>query len=196
MILEHDPVYTMGTSTTRGSGPFKASTNSLPYDIFRVERAGEATYHGPGQLVVYPILDLAFFDKDIDVYLRRMEQVVIDSLVSLGLSAEEVGRDKEQTGVWVGDDKIAAMGIKLRRWVTMHGISINVNPRMDYFSNIIPCGIRDKGVTSLHQLGLATTLDEFADVYWEHFARIFDVKASQALDYASSVKLLDNSLVL
>ena len=192
MMLEHDPVYTLGTATTEGSGPFQKSTSALPYDTFKVERAGEATYHGPGQLVVYPILDLAFFEKDIDLYLRRMEQVAIDSLVNLGLSAAEVGRVKGQTGVWVGEEKIAAMGIKLKRWVTMHGISINVNPRMEYFSNIVPCGIRDKGVTSLHKLGLEITMDEFAKIYWEHFARLFEVEAKQNLDRPESVEILDS----
>ena len=109
MMLEHDPVYTMGTATLKESGPFRRSSTSLPYDTYQVERAGEATYHGPGQLVVYPILDLAFFNKDIDFYLRQMEQVAIDSLVTLGLSQADVGRVEGQTGVWVGDEKIAAM---------------------------------------------------------------------------------------
>ena len=192
MMLEHDPVYTMGTATLKESGPFRRSSTSLPYDTYQVERAGEATYHGPGQLVVYPILDLAFFNKDIDFYLRQMEQVAIDSLVTLGLSQADVGRVEGQTGVWVGDEKIAAMGIKLRRWVTMHGMSINVNPRMEYFSNIVPCGIRDKGVTSLHQLGLATSVDDCGSVYLEHFAKLFQVEASEILDHDESKELLKN----
>ena len=191
VMLEHDPVYTLGTSTKKGSGPFQASTKKLPFDIFKIERAGEATYHGPGQFVVYPILDLTYFEKDINSYLRLMEQVVIDSLISCGIPSSEVGRVEGQTGVWVKGEKIAAMGIKLKRWVTMHGISININPRMEYFSNIVPCGIRDKGVTSLHKLGHPLSLEEYAQVYLWHFERLFEVEAKEDVDGTCTAEVLN-----
>lgn len=195
LILEHEPVYTLGTATTEGSGPFHPSSVKLPFDSFEVERAGEATYHGPGQLVVYPILDLTFFEKDINKYLRRMEQVVIDSIVKMGTDhlhhpPKKVGRIEGLTGVWVDDEKVAAMGIKLRRWVTMHGVSINVDPDMAYFNNIVPCGIRDKGVTSLRKLGLDTSLQGYSRVYWECFKEHFGVKAEVIMDSKASSELL------
>lgn len=193
LILEHDPVYTLGTATTEGSGPFCPSSKELPFDSFEVERAGEATYHGPGQLVVYPILDLSYFEKDINLYLRRMEQVVIDSILKVAprhLQADQIGRMAGLTGVWVDDEKIAAMGIKLRRWVTMHGISVNVNPDMAYFGNIVPCGIRDKGVTSLHKLGVDMSLQGYSEVYWDCFQDNFEVDAD-ILNSKDSLKVLE-----
>lgn len=199
LILEHEPVYTLGTATTEGSGPFRPSSAEFPFDSFEVERAGEATYHGPGQLVVYPILDLSFFEKDINKYLRNMEQVVIDSILKLGLHHEHlppknVGRMEGLTGVWVGDEKVAAMGIKLRRWVTMHGVSVNVNPDMAYFRNIVPCGIRDKGVTSLHKLGVDTSLQGYSSVYWGCFQENFGVEAKVMMNAEASLEFLASSL--
>jgi len=198
VILEHAPVYTLGTATKEGSGPF---TNVLPdgskleFELFNVERAGEATYHGPGQLVVYPILDLTFFDRDIDKYLRSLEQIVIESLEQAGVSSP--GRIHGLTGVWVGDQKLAAIGIKLRRWVTMHGVSVNVCPDMRYFANIVPCGIRDKGVGSL--IGLTgdsgMTVTRFADIFIKNFKLQFDVnfedeiyEGQQAIEFVKNLR--------
>lgn len=168
LVLEHKSVYTLGTATQEGSGPFSQKMpdgSALPYELFHVERAGEATYHGPGQLVIYPILDLSYFEKDINKYLRGLEQVVMDSLAEVGIPS--AGRIKGLTGVWVGDDKFAAIGIKLRRWVTMHGVAVNVCPDMRYFGNIVPCGIKDKGVGSI------ATYPRCAQVSVPHFATVF-----------------------
>ena len=195
VILEHAPVYTLGTATKEGSGPF---TNVLPdgskleFELFNVERAGEATYHGPGQLVVYPILDLTFFDRDIDKYLRSLEQIVIESLEQAGDLSP--GRIQGLTGVWVGDKKLAAIGIKLRRWVTMHGVSVNVCPDMRYFANIVPCGIRDKGVGSL--VGLTgddgMTVTRFADIFIKNFCAQFAVDFEDVLEGQQAIDFVKN----
>ena len=134
LVLQHSPVYTLGTGTQHNSGPFHSKIEDsdgnrvINYETVIVERAGQATYHGPGQLVFYPILDLNYLDKDINLYLRSLEQVVIDTCADYNIVA---GRVDGQTGVWINNEvKISAIGIKLRRWVTMHGISINVNPNL------------------------------------------------------------------
>jgi len=152
--------------------------SALTYELFHVERAGEATYHGPGQLVIYPILDLSYFDKDINKYLRGLEQVVIDSLAEIGVPS--AGRIEGLTGVWVGDEKLAAIGIKLRRWVTMHGVSVNVCPDMRYFGNIVPCGIKDKGVGSIvtQPHCAQVSVADFAAVFLSNFCRQFDASFS------------------
>jgi len=172
LLLEHKSVYTLGTGTKEGSGPFSsvaADGSRLSFETFRVERAGEATYHGPGQLVVYPIIDLNYFDRDINKYLRLLEQAAMDTFSSLGIP--EAGRIEGLTGVWVGDKKLAAIGIKLRRWVSMHGVSINVDPDMRYFNNIVPCGIADKQVGSITMLtNKKHSMRHVADIFLNHFA--------------------------
>ena len=132
LLLQHPSVYTFGTATEGNSGPFDITTkegDKLTYEVAYIERAGQATYHGPGQLVLYPIFDLNFFEKDINRYLRSLEQVVIDVCGDYNIPASRVDG---LTGVWVKNDslKVAAIGIKLRRWVTMHGLSLNVDPDM------------------------------------------------------------------
>lgn len=136
LTLQHSPVFTLGTGTQQDSGPFNDKIEDeygervVGYDTIVVERAGQATYHGPGQLVYYPILDLNYFQKDINLYLRSLESVVIKTCADYGIKA---GRIDGQTGVWIDDDvKISAIGIKLRRWVTMHGISVNINPNLRF----------------------------------------------------------------
>ena len=194
VLLEHRSVYTLGTATKEDSGPFTTELkdgSKLTYDLFQVERAGEATYHGPGQLVVYPILDLNYFEKDIDKYLRGLETVVIKSLEHVGIPS--AGRIEGLTGVWVGDQKLAAIGIKLRRWVTMHGVSVNVCPDMRYFANIIPCGIRDKSVGSVAGLSLppTATVDQFARIFLDQFCEHFNVRWSQVLEGDNASQFLD-----
>jgi lipoyl(octanoyl) transferase len=176
IALQHKSVYTLGTATTEGSGPFSKvllDGSRLEYDTFHVERAGQATYHGPGQIVLYPIMDLSNFGKDINCYLRKLEDVVINTAKHYGVSA---GRVDGLTGVWVGDSKIAAIGIKLRRWVTMHGLSLNVQPDMRYFENIIPCGISDKSVGSLHDINPSATVDNVLNVMLLEFSKVFDIE--------------------
>lgn len=154
--------------------PVLAPTNQVP--IYRVERGGQVTYHGPGQIVVYPLLDLVHYEQDLHWFLRKVEQVIIDTLrVDFGLDTAD--RDAEHTGVWIADRKIAAIGLSASRWITSHGFSINVNPMMEHFDAIRPCGIEGRGVTSMKQeLGGRDIPMEFVtERLLDHFVRIFNV---------------------
>lgn len=145
--------------------------------IFSVDRGGDVTYHGPGQLVAYPILDLNGYGFDIHRYLRSLEEVIIRTLAGYGIEAR---RDNKFTGVWVGSDKIAAIGVKVSHWVTMHGLAFNVNTDLSFFDRIIPCGIFDKGVTSLERLtGKKVPMDEISALLTENFGRVFDAEVEE-----------------
>ena len=128
------------------------------------------TYHGPGQLVGYPILDLRDWKRDVGAYVRAVEQAIIDTLAEYGI---EAGRIPKLTGVWVGERKIAAIGVHLSRWVTSHGFALNVNTDLSYFQYIVPCGLT-KPVTSMAALGVRASLDEVGAKFAAHFARVFD----------------------
>ena len=153
LFVEHDHVYTFGKN---------ADTNNLldskprNAEVVQIDRGGEVTYHGPGQLVAYPIIDLHDYKMSVSWYIRLLENVVINCLQSFGI---ESGRKEGLTGVWVDDDKICAMGVRLSKWVTMHGFALNLNPDMTYFDGMIPCGIFEYGVTSLHELEIEFELD-------------------------------------
>lgn len=140
--------------------------------VLSVDRGGDITYHGPGQLVAYPVLDLNGYGLDIHRYLRSLEEVIILTLAVYGIEAR---RDDKFTGVWVGSDKIAAIGVKVSRWVTMHGLAFNVNTDLSYFDRIIPCGIFDKGVTSLERLtGKKFPMDGVMVLITRNFGKVFD----------------------
>lgn len=136
------------------------------------DRGGDITYHGPGQMIAYPILDLKCLRRDIDWYLRSLEECIIETLADFGVQS---GRVSGATGVWVGDAKIAAIGVRTSQWVTSHGIALNVHTDLDYFDLIVPCGLRSRGVTSLSQLlgSRAPGLPEVRSRFIPHFARIF-----------------------
>ena len=148
LLVEHEHVYTFGKN---------ADTNNLldskpqNAEVVQIDRGGEVTYHGPGQLICYPIIDLHDYKMSVSWYMRMLENVVIDCLQFYGI---ESGRKEGLTRVWVGDDKICAMGVRLSRWVTMHGFAFNLNPDMTYFDRMIPCGIFEYGVTSLQELDI------------------------------------------
>lgn len=153
LFVEHPHVYTLGKSGDDKNllvAPEKLGAHEATF--YRINRGGDITYHGPGQLVAYPIIDLDNFFTDIHRYLRTLEEAVIKMLAGYGITA---GRSKGETGVWIDADipskarKICAMGVRCSRWVTMHGLALNVDPNLDYFSNIVPCGIHDKSVTSM-----------------------------------------------
>ena len=146
LLVEHESVYTLGKNANENH-----LLQSAPEDakIFHIERGGDITYHGPGQLVGYPILDLHRYNTSISWYMRRLEQVIIDTLNEYGIKA---GVKEGLTGVWVGDEKIGAQGVRISRWVTMHGFALNVNTDLDYYSGIIPCGIFEYGVTSMEKI--------------------------------------------
>ena len=153
LLLEHPPVYTLGTGSTQNF--LKFDPENAPYEIHRIERGGEVTYHCPGQLVAYPILNLRYYQQDLHWYLRQLEEVILQVLQRYGLPAERLSG---LTGVWVKGHKIAAIGIKVSRWITMHGFAINVCPDLTGFTRIVPCGIADKPVGSLAQFLPAITM--------------------------------------
>ena len=146
ILVEHEPVYTLGKNADENH-----ILQHSPKDVktYHIERGGDVTFHGPGQLVGYPILDLHNYNKSISWYMRSLEQLIIDTLAEYGITAE---RKVGLTGVWVGDEKIAALGVRVTRWVTMHGFALNVTPDLIYYSGIIPCGIFEYGVTSMAKL--------------------------------------------
>ena len=146
LLVEHTPVYTFGKNADENH-LLQHYPENVP--IFHIERGGDITFHGPGQLVGYPILDLNNYKKSISWYMRSLEEVIIDTLDIYGLVAI---RKDGLTGVWIGDEKIAALGVRISRWVTMHGFALNVNTDLNYYDGIIPCGILEYGVTSMEKL--------------------------------------------
>ncbi|MGH9326009.1 MAG: lipoyl(octanoyl) transferase LipB, partial [Terriglobia bacterium] len=145
----------------------------LGAQVHETDRGGDVTYHGPGQLVGYPIFDLTGFRRDIAWYMRSLEEVFIRVAWGYGLQA---GRSPGLTGVWVGDEKLVALGVHVSRWVTSHGFAFNVNTDLDYFSRIIPCGIHDKGVTSLARLlGKSLDITEVTVRVIRQFGEVFGV---------------------
>jgi lipoyl(octanoyl) transferase len=171
ILLEHPPVYTLGQGANSDFLKFEI-TNSQ-HDVRRVERGGEVTYHCPGQLVGYPILNLQRYHKDLHWYLRQLEEVLIRVLAIYGLQGERI---TGFTGVWLQGHKVAAIGIKVSRWITMHGFSLNVCPNMTGFERIIPCGISDKPVGSLTKWIPGLTCQEVRLVVAQSFAEVFAVE--------------------
>ncbi|MBT4318633.1 MAG: lipoyl(octanoyl) transferase LipB [Candidatus Marinimicrobia bacterium] len=145
-FVEHEPVYTLGKNANNNHLLQSAKKN---IKVFNIERGGDITFHGPGQIVGYPIIDLKRYNKSVSWYMRSLEKVLIDTLSTFNI----VGKIKEGlTGVWVGDEKIGAQGVRISRWVTMHGFALNVNTDLTYFDGIIPCGIFEYGVTSMEKI--------------------------------------------
>ncbi len=171
-MLEHTPVFTLGRTTDeRHLLQSRATLADMGIDVVEVNRGGDVTYHGPGQLVAYPILDLRRRRQSIRWYLRELERVIIDFLADYGLKGERL---EGYTGVWVGGAKIAAIGIGIHNWVTFHGIAINVEPDMEHFRFIVPCGIPDKPLTSLKLLlGEAPTMEDAYTALEKHFSNAF-----------------------
>ena len=174
LLNEHHHVYTLGKSSDENhllANAEELKTKNI--DLFEIDRGGDVTYHGPGQLVGYPILDLNEYYLDIHRYLRDLEEVLIRTLAEYNIKASH---DEQFTGVWVGNDKIAAIGVKVSRWITMHGFALNVNTDLSYFDRIIPCGIFHKGVTSMERLLDRTiNLNEVSQVLVEKFSQVFNV---------------------
>jgi len=168
ILVEHDPVYTLGKNANEDH---LLQSRDESIDVFNIERGGDITFHGPGQLVVYPILDLSNYKKSVSWYMRTLEQVLIDTLIEFKIIAQ---RNDGLTGVWVGDEKIAALGVRISRWVTMHGFALNVNPDLSFYDGIIPCGIFDHGVTSMEQLlGETQNNDNVKNMVIEKFNKYF-----------------------
>ena len=171
LLLEHPNVYTMG----RGARESFMIDPTIGPAVLRVSRGGEVTYHGPGQLVGYPILSLVGSERDVHDYLRGIEQSMIDALAGLGIAA---GRRKGLTGVWIDDRKIASIGVGIRRWVTFHGFALNVNTDLSFFDRIVPCGIAGCQMTSIAKEGLGeVTVDRVADHIAATFSKVFGREA-------------------
>lgn len=177
LFCEHPHVYTLGKSGSFDNLLLNESgLEEHQATFYKINRGGDITYHGPGQLVGYPIFDLDQFFPDIHKYMRFLEEAVIQTIAEYGL---EGGRVEGMTGVWLDGDKqtarkICAMGVKSSRWVTMHGIGFNVNSDLSYFSHIVPCGIQDKAVTSMQQeLGYQLNMKEVAEVLKQKLAALF-----------------------
>jgi len=174
-FVEHPHVYTLGKSGN-SAHLLKGLTelSDIQAEYVEIDRGGDITYHGPGQIVGYPIMDLDRYFTDVHKYLRYLEEVIIRTC---GEYDVEAGRVKGMTGVWVNDEKICAMGIKCSRWVTMHGFALNVNTDLSYFNHIVPCGIEDKAVTSLSKL-LGKTIDvaQVKEKIVQHFSEVFSVR--------------------
>jgi lipoyl(octanoyl) transferase len=175
ILLEHPPVYTLG----QGSSPefLKFDPAQSLHTLCRTERGGEVTYHCPGQIVGYPILNLRYYQPDLHWYLRQLEEVVLRVLANYDLQGERVAG---LTGVWVEGRKVAAIGIKVSRWITMHGFALNVCPDLSGFQNIVPCGIADKPVGSMAQLVPGIQLNKVQQQVAEAFAAVFEVELIRA----------------
>jgi lipoyl(octanoyl) transferase len=174
LLLQHPHVLTIGVKKD-GRAHILASPDrlaSLGVDVFETGRGGDVTYHGPGQLVGYPIFDLNPDRRDVHLYVRDLEEVMIRVCADYGLMA---GRVKGLSGAWMDDEKIGAIGVRISRWVTSHGFAFNVTTDIDFFNLIVPCGIADKGVTSLaSKLGRTVHLDEVEDRFVAHFSSVFE----------------------
>lgn len=169
ITLEHDPVITLGRAGGAGNVRRElAERSGVP--VVEAGRGGNVTCHDPGQLVVYPVLDLAAWTKDVVWYVRGLEEVVIRTLATYGLRA---GRKARYTGVWLGDEKIAAIGVSVRRWITGHGLALNVDNDLALFDMIVPCGIREFGVTSMARAGVAADLGDVRARLLDAFVTVF-----------------------
>ncbi|MBC8032921.1 MAG: lipoyl(octanoyl) transferase LipB [Chitinophagaceae bacterium] len=181
LLVEHPPVYTLGKSGKEENLLLnKEQLQQKGFGYYRINRGGDITFHGPGQIVGYPVLDLEKFYTDLGRYLRSLEEVIILTMADYGLKGE---RSPGETGVWMDatikgrERKICAMGIRCSRWITMHGFAFNVNTNLDYFSYIIPCGIQDKQVTSLEkELGRKVDLEDVKNKLKKHFEHVFQVQ--------------------
>ncbi len=175
LLLQHPHVLTLGARGDGGRNHILATPARLAelgVEVYETGRGGDVTYHGPGQVVGYPILDLTPDRCDVHKYVRDIEEVIIRTLDDYGVKA---GRIAGLTGVWVGAEKIAAIGIRISRWITSHGFAFNIATNLDFFRLIVPCGIRDRGVTSLEKLlGRPIAIDEVEERLAAHFCAVFD----------------------
>jgi lipoyl(octanoyl) transferase len=164
LLLEHEPIYTIGRRPDKSS---LGDISRLPYPVFETNRGGLATYHGPGQLVGYPIVDLRSRGRDLHLYLRQLEEFLIDLLTEFGIEGTRV---EGKTGVWIDDRKVASIGVGVRKWITMHGFALNVASDLSGFQSITPCGLPGVRMTSIslelnQEIALATVMDKLANCF-------------------------------
>jgi lipoyl(octanoyl) transferase len=181
LLLEHDPVFTLGRNARKENVLFPAEAlRERGFEVFETGRGGDVTYHGPGQVVGYPILELASDRRDVHRYVRDLEEVMIRTCGDYGLAATRVAG---LTGTWLADEKIGAIGVRIARWVTSHGFAFNVGTDLSAFDLIVPCGIRGRGVTSLERsLGHPVPIAEVMDRLTANFAAVFERKALDLRD--------------
>ena len=181
-LLEHKNTYTLGKVADKNHLiSTEKFLNDNDISVYEIDRGGDITYHGPGQIVGYPIINLNDWKKDTHKYLRALEEVIIKTCNNYGLKAE---RNKKYTGVWIEDRKIAAIGIKVKKWVTMHGFAINVNTDLSLFNGIIPCGIEDKDVTSLkNELGKKIDISKVKEILLSNFKDVFAYNEIKNIKY-------------
>jgi lipoate-protein ligase B len=185
LVLEHPHTFTLG----RGADQRYLLAPPPEVPVYRVSRGGQVTYHGPGQLVAYPILSLAGADRDVHRYLRTLEEVMIDALALYGIEAQ---RRERLTGVWVGPRKIGSIGVGIRRWITLHGFALNVCPDLSFFDAIVPCGLEGCVMTSVEALGHPeTSVPPIADTIERSFARIFNYARVERIDWAAIRGLIE-----
>ncbi|MEM7104183.1 MAG: lipoyl(octanoyl) transferase LipB [Bacteroidota bacterium] len=188
LLCEHPPVFTLGRSGDKAHLLLNEDgLRQKGIEFYKINRGGDITYHGPGQVVGYPILDLDYFFTDIHKYVRFMEEAVIKTIAEFGLKGIRI---KGMSGVWLASDqglperKICAVGVHLSRWVTMHGFALNVNTQLDHFNFIVPCGIQGKAVTSIkNELGKEVDISLVNDLLVKHFSELFEFEAVLKKDY-------------
>jgi lipoate-protein ligase B len=180
-MLEHPHTYTLGKVAEKENLISNDDQlKELGISVYEIDRGGDITYHGPGQIVGYPIINLKDWKEDTHEYLRGLEEIMIQTCAHYGISSE---RNSKYTGVWIGNRKIAAIGIKVSRWITMHGFAFNVNTDLNYFGGIIPCGIKDKDVTSLQrELNKQLDIQEVKEVLLQNFKKYFGYSSFQIID--------------
>jgi lipoyl(octanoyl) transferase len=190
LLLEHPPVITLGVRTRNDRGHVVATPETLEVEgieVFESGRGGDVTYHGPGQLVGYPILDLRPDRCDVHRYVRDLEEVLIRAVAQFGIVSHRV---PGLTGTWVGNDKLAAIGVRIARWVTSHGFALNVSTNLAHFGLIIPCGITDKGVTSLDILSRSPiAMKDVEDAVAEAFSVVFDRRLLEPAQAAAPIPI-------
>jgi lipoyl(octanoyl) transferase len=189
LLLQHPPVITLGVRGDGGRSHIVATADALSrmgIETVETGRGGDVTYHGPGQIVGYPIIDLKPDRCDVHVYVRDVEEVMIRVCADYGVTA---GRIQGLTGTWVGGDKIGAIGVRISRWVTSHGFAFNVATNLDHFRLIVPCGIADHGVTSLNRAtGRTIPLPDAEEALLRHFCDVFDRRAEVGVTTAASAE--------
>jgi lipoyl(octanoyl) transferase len=177
LLVEHPPVLTLGVRGDGGRSHILASPDALAaqgIEVFETGRGGDITYHGPGQIVGYPIIDLKPDRCDVHRYVRDLEEVVIRAAADYRI---EAGRIRGLTGVWVGNEKLAAIGVRISRWITSHGFALNHTANLSHFDLIVPCGIADRGVTSLERLGCTADRRDVEERLAHHFSQVFEREA-------------------
>jgi lipoyl(octanoyl) transferase len=189
LLLQHPDVITLGARSDIARAHIRVDADVLVergIEVYETGRGGDVTYHGPGQVIGYPILDLRPDRCDVHQYVRDVEEVLIRAAADCGVHA---GRQRGLTGVWAGPGraaKLAAIGVRISRWITSHGFAFNVNTHLDRFNLIVPCGIPDKGVTSLEELGCLAGCDEVEDLIAGRFLELFDRRSSGAEELAAA----------